>query len=183
MPISSELEPQFMKRLRYNILNAGAVPILRNDLINLIALPFAINRAYRLLVACRIISIKAWCIVSNASLPIGHNSTIEVIWHSNLGMEKTVRATQMGVEPAYLTTAPPKDSTAGFWTSTHSDLTELVVTLDGPIGSCFDITYECRLASNNTQVNFSIVLGSVGQVSYNNFVDTDVQGYSNYTPI
>jgi len=173
----------FKERIFYNQTTAGNIVITRNDILNMMVFPTSSGTASGLLKACRIVAIKGWTIVSNASIPIGHNSDMLVIWHSNLGREQFIRGTQMGISPAYIQTRPPMKTLAGEWTSIASDLAEVIVTLSGVIGTAWVITWEAVLCNSQTPRSFSIVLGTVGTINYSNFADLDPQGYISYTPI
>ncbi len=173
---------QVSKMIRYNEVTAGSTSINRKDLLDLIVLPDTTTTAYGLLKSVKILGIRMWNVVSTATNPLGTGDDNTVTWLSSLGKEITVRSTQMGVAPGYLSTRPPTNSLASFWTSANSDLTEEIVVIDAGNGSIIDIHYAIIFANNQAARNFAISTGIVGKVSYNSFGSYTVQGYQNYTP-
>jgi len=180
---SNHSNATFTPRIRFNVTTPGTLSITRKDLLHLFVVPTTAILAHGILKSCRIVSVKAWGIASSATIPIGHNSEILLDWLSDLGDDETIRATQMGISPAYLDSRPPRNSLAGFWTNGASLLTEPVLALTTFIGTYVDITFQCLL-SNNTVDTFAISSGTIGQVSVNTFAGGayDPQGYAKYIP-
>jgi hypothetical protein len=172
------------KMIRYNLSTAGTFDITRNDLLNLIVLPSTALIAYGLLKAVKINKISCWSVLSSATFPLGQGSDNTITWLSSLGKERTVRGTQMGIAPSYISSKPPVDSLASFWTNENTTtLTESIVTFDLELGSIIDIHFTMIFCNNSVARSFAITSGTIGRVSYNNMNNLTVQGYNAYTPL
>jgi len=171
------------KRIRYVVVTAGHNPITRGEILNLIVVPASATTAYCLLKAARIQKIECWSISTSASAPLGAGEEIVVTWSSSLGKELTERGSQMGIEPAYVKTRPPKDSLSSYWTnlSTTNLTTQLVDVYMPADGGIVDITYDLQFVNDSPARLVTITAGILGYVSYSDLKNYSNQGYQDYT--
>jgi len=172
------------KTFRYVVNTSGHNQIKFSDILNLIVLPVSVSTAYCLLKAAKLVEIKVWAIDTTASSPLGSGNECIVTWLSSLGKEKTIRGTQMGIQPAFVKTRPPSDSLSKFWCNTTTvGLTTVICDIFTPSnGSIVDITYQLQFCNDQPARLITISSGILGEVSYNNFTDYSNQGYQDYAP-
>jgi hypothetical protein len=91
------------------------------------------------------------------------NATISVEWTSTYGPTKIVSDTSMSIHPAKISTRPPKQSLASFWSLTGSNETDVLAILNFPAGTVIDIDYTIILQDGETPVSVaSTAAGTVG---------------------
>jgi len=172
------------KTIRYVVTTSGHNQIKFSDILNLIVVPVSTTTAYCLLKAARLVEIKVWAIDTTSSSPLGSGNECIVTWLSSLGKEKTIRGTQMGIQPAFVKTKPPSDSLSKFWCNVNTvGLTVVIADIFTPAnGSIVDITYQLQFCNDQPARLITISSGIVGEVSYNNYADYSNQGYQDYAP-
>jgi len=172
------------KTIRYVVTSSGHNQIKFSDILNLIVVPSSATAAYCLLKAAKIFKISVWAVDTTASSPLGVGNEVIITWLASLGKEKTDRGSQMGIEPAFVSSAPPKDSLSSFWCNTTTvGLTSVIVDIFTPSnGSIVDITYGLQFCNDQPARSISISSGVLGEVSYNNLTDYSNQGYQDYAP-
>jgi hypothetical protein len=87
------------------------------------------------------------------------------------------------VQPAYLDTRPPKESSAQWWCLSGTNETEVLFKLTGPVGTVVDVHCDVRyIDSQNATAaeNGTGAASSVGKV-YWNYLD-GFAGTKGYTP-
>jgi hypothetical protein len=152
-------------RARYIVpsaINIGT-PVTRGNMLNMLIMNTGGSTTnYRILNAIRLKSISVW----SAETTSGSVSTIDVEWLSNYGPSTVVSDTSVSlIMPAYITSSPPKDSLAQFWSLSGINESESLYLLSAPVGSVIDITYEAILFNGETPVAVTTtnagVLGTV----------------------
>jgi hypothetical protein len=102
--------------------------------------------------------------------------TTSVEWTSSYGPSKIVSDTSMGIHPAKLSSRPPRQSLASFWSLTGSNETDVLAILNLPAGTIVDINYSIIFQDGETPVSVpSTAAGTVGQL-YMSYLDGSPSG-------
>jgi hypothetical protein len=99
----------------------------------------------------------------------GGFATCSVEWVSNTGNNREISDTSNSVSvPSTITSSPPRNSLASFWTS--FDSTQILCILTAPIGSIIDVMLDLILYDDEDSANgatyTSTALATVGNVYY-----------------
>jgi hypothetical protein len=125
----------------------------------------ALNQMTRLCTSVRLKKIRAW------SIQDSYYSTLTLGWlGGQYGRETEVSATGNNIEPARITTKPPKMSSAAMWSTTGFNETEqlFVLTAINTDGVVIDLDLECVFDSNGTPpfyaaspIGSSVIVGNL----------------------
>lgn len=129
------------RRVRYICASGtSSTSVTRADLLNVLFFNTAgTTTNYRLCTAVRLKRLHVWTIGNN----FGVVATTSVEWLSESGPAKLVSDSSIGVSmPGYFTTAPPKDSLAGYWSLDGTNESTILFNVILPADSVVDAEFE-----------------------------------------
>jgi hypothetical protein len=118
-----------------------------SDLLNLLLMNTGSSTTYyRLIQGIKIKKVSMWA-YANSATPV----TLNMQWTSEYGPAKMVSDTSGGsTYPAHISSTPPVNSAASFWRISGVDETQVIFTIDAPIGTIIDVDCDLYLQDNVT---------------------------------
>jgi len=129
----------------------------------------AANTAARLIQAALLKRIEVWSPPTQGLTANLNEQGAAVVWYGTQSMFSTKSDINVANTPSYLSTKPPKDSTASFVSEMGILDTEILFKLTAPVGSVLDLHCMITLASEDFgQGSYSTTNAmTVGQTYYN----------------
>lgn len=151
------------------------VSITRSRLLNLYSVATTTTNQFRLLTAVKIRRVSMW----GQPVALGSaNTRISIEW-AGFNSPSTIHSdTASGVRASFISSNPPPDSSAAWWSISGSNEGEDLFKLTGPTGTVIDLDLELRFADNEAAVaaeNGTAAAASVGRV-YWNYLDGFASG-------
>lgn len=176
--ISAPHVPRHVFRYIANATNA--VTVSRTEIAQLMSIATTTTNQFRLYQSILVKRITMW----GSPPALGSASTaIAVEWRGVNTPNSTFSALAIGVEPAYLSVKPPKDSSNRWWTGPGSTFAEGLFALSAPIGTILDLEVEIFFPDSDGAVasEQGTASGSVAGTTYYNYLD----GFSSkkWTPV
>lgn len=174
----SQLPPQFKSdvvikhRFRYQSNGASAaVNITRKDLLNCLFMSSnGLGQNYRLCAAARLKRVEIWGMGGSSNVA-NATTTISAKWHSQYAPSTEISDTGTIYKMAHLSTSPPAQSLAGFWSLTGNNETEVLLTLQIDQGYIVDLWLDLVLNDGEAAVlNNTTATGATG-VTYEGYAD------------
>jgi len=134
----------------------------RGNLLNLVRVAVSSTAAARIFSGVRLNWIKIYSFSNETESEI---STVSVEWTSTNGPSKVISDTGNPLHPAYVHTAPPRDSLASFWSLTGNNESDVLCFIVKPSSAICDINVSYTLQNGETPSSASSFSGlSVGSV-------------------
>lgn len=125
---------------------------------------------YRIFSGVKLNHVQMWAVAGTGANDYG-TTTCSVFWSSNYGPTNEVSDSGNAFRTATVTTSPPKQSLASFWSLAGSNETEVLCTITCPIGTIIDINVDLVLEDGETPVSItSTQTGVLGQL-YAGYLD------------
>ncbi len=166
-PSAIKQKPEFVRVFRFSASEAVSdIPITRQCLLRLIYDWNAVQTiGYFLFSGIKLDRVCIWGNNDTNSF-----STVSLEWQSRNGPSNLLTDTGTLSRPAHVSTAPPRNSLAGFWSQFRDGVTtnqEVLFYLSCPQGSIVDVHVTCVIANGNAgtevdHVTTVTVPGSVG---------------------
>jgi hypothetical protein len=171
---NSTIKVQRKARFQVTSVTTGSttLSLTRKMLLNHLVVATAANTCYRILSGIRLKSLTLWSMgISNTSglqyIPVTHS----VEWTSTYGPSVIVSDTSMSVRPAFISTSPPKNSLASFWSLTGFNETDVIAIIDYTPSTVIDMTYEVIIQNGESPVSATTTLTMTVGNLYMSYLD------------
>lgn len=143
---SFNTRPSWTRKFRFNAVSTGTAAIYSNCLLSLIAIDSSTTNSLActyIISSIRIKSIQVYGYKSD-----GTNGIVEIslAWAGQFGRDIELNAIGNGVNPAYITSSPPAETSARFWRVSNSNESERLLSIHvGDDATIVDLTVEFTL--------------------------------------
>lgn len=164
-------------RWKASLAAAQSYGVKRGDVLSWFVSALSSTDARRLFTGVKIRCVDIWC-MSASSNPF-ESEAIRLEWLSTYGPSKVVTATSMSIEPAYITSKPPRESLAGFYSEAGHNEGEVLLTLaSGTRTQAVDLVLDFEVTGymiNYRPNSLSLTSSSLtaGQFYQNSLIGTD----------
>lgn len=135
---------QVKHRFRFVVTVQVASSITRKDLLNLIFINAVTTTQSRIFSAVKLNRVEIWAVAGSGSNDFS-TANISMNWLSNYGPNTEVSDSGNAFNTAHITTSPPRQSLASFWSLTGSNETEALFFLSAPVGAIVDVWVDATL--------------------------------------
>ncbi len=175
---------RFIRRARFVVgTSTSTLNLTRAMLLNHLVAAKTTTTATRLLSGIRLGHIRIWYFpTGNAASEQYVPGTVSVEWTSTYGPSVIISDTTMSIEPASVTTSPPKNSLASFWSLTGNNESDVICIISVLARAVIDITYECVFQNGETPVGLSPTTVMTAGAVYMSYLD-GIAGSGNISPV
>ena len=146
---------------------AAEEPVTRGNCLSAITIATTTTQVARIFMSCVIRRVSIWQIVSSSTNPLGITSgtdTPSVGWESDSGpLVKRIRP-QIGTEVGYVSSKPPPNSFAGYWSLTGINETDVLFNYNAAAGAIIQVEMDCYL-NDSSVVATTGVSAEIGRAS------------------
>lgn len=164
--------PSFSHRFRFRATGStvpgnSTMTVTRAQLMNLMSVATTTTNQFRIINAIKVKKVQMW----GPPPALGSAPTsITLEWRGNNAPSVFISDTPIGVDWAYISSKPPKESNCAWWTQTNSTMTEGMFNLSCALGSIIDVHCDIRLMDQGAQdaaENGTAAGATVGRMYYN----------------
>lgn len=150
----------------YGIVNSAAAeePVARGQLLSLANIACTTTLVARIFMSCRLIRFTMWQINTSAADPLGDSTTLNnpsVSWASDYGPLVKYICPQIGVQPGYCDSRPPKTSLASFWNESGTSETDVLFYYNASAGCIVLIEVDAYLNDSSVAPVTGAAVGRV----------------------
>jgi len=155
--------------------NIAGVSVTRKNLLNLLQIGTSTSTSARAINAIKLNRIRIWGPTTSGFA----SQTVTVQWEGLNAPTTEHSDTSMNLEPAYVTSKPPMQSSCSWWSIYNNNESEVLFTLTIPAASVVDIEVSVRLIENSTTQVGEVPSGGVIGEWYYNYLDGSASGLLN----
>jgi hypothetical protein len=172
---------EFSKIVRYSFESTASFTLTRATLLDLLGMAISSTSIDRVAEAVKIKQLKVWGPPGVATGTTSYASNVVSLqWLSNLAKSETISESSMSIEPAFISSKPPRNSLAGFWSLSGENEDEEILTLIAPGSSIVDLHLSFVMEK---EFPISITTSATGLTPGQTYLLTVVSSGENLVPV
>jgi hypothetical protein len=152
------------------ITDSDQATVTRGNLLSLVTMATTTTQVARLFMSVILRRIRIWQVNSTSSDPLGMMDSSygpSVLWESDHGPITMILRPQMGADVGSIDTKPPKNSLAGYWSTSNVDETDILFRFSALANACIQVEFEARINDSTVGAITGVSAGrTAGEVYY-----------------